>query len=162
MISNIVDLNRWRISFTQFRAQHTLETWRCGYKHNFMAVKNFPFDSVFTKNEHENVFRFFFFFFWGIYHTIFGNYLNITSLNSGLFTNFGSILDPFAGCKTSSLIGLIGSQPKHVANISANNNVVPSFWKLDFFFFLFSHEIAENGIELNMNFTHFTVSKYIE
>lgn len=54
-------------------------------------------------------------------------YLNITSLNSGLLTNLGSIRDPFAGCGASSCTGLIGSHPKHVANISANNNVVPSF-----------------------------------
>lgn len=76
----------------------------------------------------------FLFFFWNLSQDIW-NYLNMTSLNSGLFTNFGSIREPFAGCSTSSLIGLIGSQPKHVANISANNSVVPSFCKLWGFFF---------------------------
>lgn len=53
--------------------------------------------------------------------------LNITSLNSGLLTNFGSIRDPLIGCNTGSLIGLIVSHPKHVANISAKSSVVPSF-----------------------------------
>lgn len=57
------------------------------------------------------------------------HYLNITSLNSGLLTNFGSILDPLIGCKTGSLIGLIVSQPKQVAKISAKSKVVPSFYK---------------------------------
>lgn len=55
------------------------------------------------------------------------NYLKVTSLSSGLFTNFGSIRDPFTGCRIGSLMGLICSQPKHVAKISASSRVVPSF-----------------------------------
>jgi hypothetical protein len=47
--------------------------------------------------------------------------------HSRLLTNFGSIRDPFTGCRTFSFMGFIGSQPKHVLKISASNNVVPSF-----------------------------------
>jgi hypothetical protein len=59
------------------------------------------------------------------------SHLNVTSLSSGLLTNLGSIRDPFTGCRTVSLMGFIGSQPKHVLKISANSNVVPSFCKHD-------------------------------
>lgn len=54
--------------------------------------------------------------------------LNITSLNSELLTNFGSMRELLFVCKIGSLINLIASQPKHVAKISANNSVVPSFY----------------------------------
>lgn len=37
--------------------------------------------------------------------------------------------DPFEGCRTGSLICLIGSQPKQVLKMSANSSVVPSFCK---------------------------------
>ena len=50
-----------------------------------------------------------------------------------MLTNFGSMRDPFNGCRTVSFIGFIGSQPKHVLKISANSNVVPSFCKHHFF-----------------------------
>lgn len=59
------------------------------------------------------------------------SHLNVTSLSSGLLTNFGSMRDPFTGCRTVSFIGLIGSQPKHVLKISARSSVVPSFCKHD-------------------------------
>lgn len=44
-----------------------------------------------------------------------------------MLTNLGSIRDPFTGCSTVSLMGLIGSQAKHVLKMSARSNVVPSF-----------------------------------
>lgn len=53
---------------------------------------------------------------------------NVTSLNSELLTNLGSMRDPFTGCmREPSLMGLMGSQPKHVLKISASSKVVPSF-----------------------------------
>lgn len=58
-------------------------------------------------------------------------HLNVTSESSGLLTNFGSMRDPFTGCRTVSFMGFIGSQPKHVLKISAKSNVVPSFCKHD-------------------------------
>lgn len=58
-------------------------------------------------------------------------HLNVTSLSSGLLTNFGSMRDPFTGCTTVSFMGFIGSQPKHVLKISASSKVVPSFCKHD-------------------------------
>lgn len=42
MISNVVDLHRWRISIGQFTAKHALKAWRSGDQYDFMAVEYFP------------------------------------------------------------------------------------------------------------------------
>lgn len=68
--------------------------------------------------------------------------------SSELLTNFGSMRAPFTGCICEfSLMGFMGSQPKHVLKISANSNVVPSFCKHhhDHDNFMYTH--AEQEIE---------------
>lgn len=82
--------------------------------------------------------------------------LNVTSLNSGLFTNFGSMREPLIGCKTVSLIGLIGSHPKQVLNISARRRVVPSFCKNKLWGIL---KLVPN---IKLSETHLAVPKNIE
>lgn len=86
----------------------------------------------------------------------------MTSLNSGLLTNFKSIREPFGGCKIGAFIDFILSQPKQVAKISANNNVVPSFYN--------KHKTNKMLIDLSIlktfNYrsqqTYFAKSKYVK
>lgn len=133
MISNIIDLHgRRSIAFIHLRTEQALQAWRSRDEDDFMAVKYFTLNSVnaVAKNGRmKKKFRS-----WttqmrkSFCHE---SHLNVTSLSSGLLTNLGSIRDPFTGCRTVSLIGFIGSQPKHVLKISAKSNVVPSFCKHD-------------------------------
>lgn len=119
MISDVVDLNSWHVAIAQFWAEHTLKAWRCSDQNDFVSVEYFTLDPMCTnlinclwqrENEMKSL-----------------SHLNITSLSSGLLTNFGSIRVPLTGCNMGSLIGFMVSQPKHVAKMSANKSVVPSF-----------------------------------
>lgn len=119
VVANVIDLNGWRAVVAHCRIEHVLETWRCRDEDDFMTVNYFVFNSVkWSQLNAENLYKI----------QISGIYLNITSLNSELFTNLRSIRDPLMLCGVGSSIVLMPSGPKDVVKMSANRSLVTSFW----------------------------------
>lgn len=136
VVAYIVDLDGWcAVAFVYLRAKQALKTGRCCDENNLVAVKYFILHSTKTSatedgasgKKRKSLIQFERESKVSSHET----HLNVTSLSSGLLTNFGSMRDPFTGCTTVSFMGFIGSQPKHVLKISASSKVVPSFCKHD-------------------------------